>query len=125
MFCKTGVLRNFAKLPGKHLCQSFFFNKVAGLSPATLLKKRLWHRCFLVNLAKFQRTPFFTTPPLAASVNCKTFEHVCSMIELYFVSFINIFVQTGNAIVEMKETEDSKSQKSSQKVTVENDNLEI
>ena len=47
------------------------------------------------------------------------------MIELYFVSFINIFVQTGNAIVEMKETEDSKSQKSSQKVTVENDNLEI
>ena len=26
-----GVLRNFAKFTGKHLCQSFFFNKVAGL----------------------------------------------------------------------------------------------
>ena len=25
------VFRNFAKLTGKHLCQSFFFNKVAGL----------------------------------------------------------------------------------------------
>ena len=24
-----------------------------------LLKKRLWHRCFLVNFAKFLRTPFF------------------------------------------------------------------
>ena len=28
--------------------------------PATLLKKRLWHRCFPVNLAKFPRTRFFT-----------------------------------------------------------------
>ena len=26
--------------------------------PATLLKKRLWHRCFPVNFAKFLRTPF-------------------------------------------------------------------
>ena len=26
--------------------------------PATLLKKRLWHRCFSVNFAKFLRTPF-------------------------------------------------------------------
>ena len=28
--------------------------------PATLLKKRIWHRCFLINLAKFLRTPFLT-----------------------------------------------------------------
>ena len=28
------------------------------LRPATLLKKRLWHRCFPVNLVKFLRTPF-------------------------------------------------------------------
>ena len=26
--------------------------------PATLLKTRLWHRCFPVNFAKFLRTPF-------------------------------------------------------------------
>ena len=32
----------------------------AGLRPATLLKKRLWHRCFPVNFAKFLRTPFST-----------------------------------------------------------------
>ena len=25
--------------------------------PAALLKKRLWHRCFPVNFAKFLRTP--------------------------------------------------------------------
>ena len=34
------------------------FNKVAGLWPTTLLKKRLWHRCFPVNFAQFLRTPF-------------------------------------------------------------------
>ena len=28
------------------------------LRPATLLKKRLWQRCFCINFAKFLRTPF-------------------------------------------------------------------
>ena len=32
VFCKKGVLRNFTKFTGKHLCQSLFFNKVAGLA---------------------------------------------------------------------------------------------
>ena len=31
VFCKKGVLENFAKLTGKYLCQSLFFNKVACL----------------------------------------------------------------------------------------------
>ena len=30
VFCKKGVLRNFAKFTGKHLYQSLYFNKVAG-----------------------------------------------------------------------------------------------
>ena len=45
------VLKNFEKFTGKHLFQSLFFNKVAGLRSGTLLKKRLWHRCFRVNFA--------------------------------------------------------------------------
>ena len=40
MFCKKGVLKNFTDL-----------------RPATLFKKKLWHRCFLVNFVKFLRTP--------------------------------------------------------------------
>ena len=59
VFCKKGLLRNLAKFTGKHLCQSPFFTKVTGLKTATLLKKRLWHRCFPVNSVKFVRTPFF------------------------------------------------------------------
>ena len=33
VFCLKCVLRNFAKFTGKHLGQSFYFNKVAGLGP--------------------------------------------------------------------------------------------
>ena len=55
---RKGVLWIFAKFTGKHQCQSLFFDEVACLRPAALLKKRLWYRCFLVNFAKFQRTPF-------------------------------------------------------------------
>ena len=31
--------------------------------PATLLQKKLWHRCFPANFAKLLRTPFFITEP--------------------------------------------------------------
>ena len=33
VFYKKGVLKNFSKFTGKHLCQSLFFDKVAGLRP--------------------------------------------------------------------------------------------
>ena len=55
---KKGVVRNFTKVPGKHLCRSLIFNKKRHRT-ATLLKKRLWHRCFPVNFLKFQGTHFF------------------------------------------------------------------
>ena len=59
VLCKKDVLRNFTKFTGKHLRQSLVYNKVADLRSVTLLKKRLWHRCFPVNFVKFLRTPFF------------------------------------------------------------------
>ena len=36
VFYKKGVLKNFAKFTGKYLYQSLFFNKAAGVRPATL-----------------------------------------------------------------------------------------
>ena len=57
-----------------HLCQSLFLNKAAGLNPATLLKKRLWHRYFPVNFVKFLRIPFFNKiSPVAAAVHSQIF----------------------------------------------------
>ena len=59
VFCTKGVVRNFTKFTGKHMYKSLFLNKVAGLRPATLLKKRLWYRCLPANFVKFLRTLFF------------------------------------------------------------------
>ena len=58
VFFKKVVLRTFAKCTGKHLCWSLFYNKVEGLRSASLLKKRLQHRCFPVHFAKFLRKSF-------------------------------------------------------------------
>ena len=44
VFCKKGGFRKFAKFLGEHLCQSPFFNNVAG---------------FPVNFGEFLRTSFF------------------------------------------------------------------
>ena len=78
VFCEKGVLRNFAKLTIKRLCQSLFFNKVAGLGPATLLKKRLCYTCYPVNFAKFLRTPFLT-------------EHLWWLLLVYLSKIICLF----------------------------------
>ena len=51
IFSKRVVFKNFTKFTGKDLCRSLFFNKVAGLRPAILLKKDS-DRFFLVNFVK-------------------------------------------------------------------------
>ena len=101
--CRKGVLRNFAKYTGKHLCQSLFFNEVAGIRPVTLSKKRPWHSYFLVNFAKFLRTPFFTEKfrwlllymidyyqSFASQASGKCFFDVCVF---YFTGFRQVFLR--------------------------------
>ena len=58
IFFKTDVLKNFAIFTGKHLCWSCFLIKFQYWRPAFLFKKRLQHRNFYVNIAKFLRTAF-------------------------------------------------------------------
>ena len=93
MFCKKGVLRNFSKFTGKHLCRSLFFNKVAGLRPATLLKKKLLHRCFPANFGKFLRTSFLIEHPRwlllsvgkTKTVKLKPLYKLIYWIQMYFL----------------------------------------
>ena len=55
----------------KNLCQSLFFNTVAGLRPATLFKKRLWHRMFSCEFCEFlKNTIFYNMPLVVASELC-------------------------------------------------------
>ena len=59
---------NLAKFTGKRLCQGLFFNKNAGLRPATLLKKKLCHRCFFCEFCEVSKNTFsYRAPTLAAS----------------------------------------------------------
>ena len=54
VFCKKGVLKNFAKSTGKQL-----YRQSCRLRPETSLNnKRPWHRCFPVDFAIFLRNPF-------------------------------------------------------------------
>ena len=67
VFCKKGVLRNFAKFTGKHLCWSLFFNKVPRLRPATLLKKAL-AQVFSCEFLEISKNTFsYGTPQVAGS----------------------------------------------------------
>ena len=68
VFYKNGVLRNFAKFTGKHLCQSFFSNKVAGQA-CNFIKKETFAQVFSRELCKsFKNTFSCRTPPVAASL---------------------------------------------------------
>ena len=55
---RCSLKKVFLEIHKKNTCARVFFDKVAGLRSVTLLKKRLWHKCFPVNFTKFLRTPF-------------------------------------------------------------------
>ena len=84
---KKGSRRNFAKFTGKHLCQSLFLNKVARLRPATLLKKRLWHRCFPVCTIS-KDTIFQRAPLVAASKFIALMEFQINYTDTFYTSLI-------------------------------------
>ena len=52
---KKSVLKDFVIFTGKQLCWSLFFNKNVVLQACNFIKKKLQHRCFLENTAKFLR----------------------------------------------------------------------
>ena len=59
--CSVEILRNFAKLTGKHRCQSLFFNKIGGLRPETLTQ------VYSCEFCKISKSTFsYRTPPVAA-----------------------------------------------------------
>ena len=57
VFYKKIALKNFTTFTEKYLCSCLFFKKNAGLQACSFIKKRLQHSCFLMNIAKFLRTP--------------------------------------------------------------------
>ena len=61
VLCKNGVLRNFTKFTGKHLCQRLFFNKVAGLRPeaCNFIEKESLAQLFPCEFCEISKNTFF------------------------------------------------------------------
>ena len=74
VFRKKGAVRNFAKFTGKHLRQSLFFNKVAGLRPK--FHKRINKKQYSSNLNSKNITDtkkfWLTVKPLSKTANTIT-----------------------------------------------------
>ena len=96
-----GALENFAKFAEKHR----FSTKVTGLQPSTLLKTRLWHRCFPVSFAKFLITTFSAEYPpwpllyiklsrTSVVKNCQNWNGKFSKIMYYSIQWLCSFPQS-------------------------------
>ena len=89
VFCKKGVLRNFAKFTGKHFCQGLFFNKVAG--SCNFFKKETLALVFSCEFCKISKnTLSHRKPPVAASVYImKVFSKRLFKFTMTYVIYIN------------------------------------
>ena len=69
VFCKTGIIRNFAKFTGKHLCQSLFLNKVPGLRPSAynFNKKETLAQAFSCEFCEISKNTFCYRAALVAT----------------------------------------------------------
>ena len=76
-----------------------FLTKMADRKPATLLKTRLWHMCFLVNFVKFLRTTFLRTPPDDCFWTCATATYDVKSHSLYVKTESNRCSETLFALV--------------------------
>ena len=84
---KKGILRNFAKFTGKHLCQSLFFNKVAGT--CNFIKKETLAQVFSCEFCEISKNTFFTDTSgrlILKTLLKFTGKHLCN--SLFFNNFI-------------------------------------
>ena len=85
VFCEKGVLRNFTKFTGKHLCQSLFLNKVAACN---FIKKETLAQVFSCEFCEISKTTFFTEYLwwLLLDINISTIKESSSFISTLFPS---------------------------------------
>ena len=64
---RKGVVKNFAKFTGKHLCQSLFINKLQA-KPFNFINKETQAQVFSCELCEISKNSFsYRTPPVAVS----------------------------------------------------------
>ena len=89
---RKGVLRNFAKFTGKHLCQSLFFKKetlaqvfsceICDISKNTFFTEHLWATAFVVwTRSKIKKSKI---------LNSNIHAHVCERISCYSMIMLKV-----------------------------------
>ena len=77
VFCKKGVLRDFAKSAGERLCHRVSFLVQLQASACSFIRKETLPQVFSCEFYKISKNTFrYRTPPVAASVCGKTDVHV-------------------------------------------------
>ena len=100
---RKGVLRNFAEVTGKHLSQSLFFNKVAGLA-WNLIEKETLEQVISCDFWEISKNIFFTEHiRMSASVwlygKIMPIKCLLLVIKCYNLSIILIFPTFSKDIV--------------------------
>ena len=87
-FIKKGVLRNFTKFTGKHLCQSLLFNKVVGLGlrACNVIKKETQAQAFSFEFCEISKNTFLQNTSgrllLVFLSNLTTFKNIFANIHV-------------------------------------------
>ena len=76
VFCKKGVLKNFAKFTGKHLCQNLFSNKFTGLKACNFIKKETLAQVFPCEFCEIYKNTC-VTEHLRWRIFCRIFREEC------------------------------------------------
>ena len=81
MFCVKGVLRNFTKFRGKHLCQSLFFNKITSLRPeaCNFINKETLVQVLSCEFCETSKNTFSNRTPLVAASRSITWINPCKL----------------------------------------------
>ena len=93
MFCKKGILRNFAKFTGKHLRQRLFLKSYRPQA-CNFIKKVSLAQVFSCEFCEISKnTYFYRTPLVAASANISETYERCfyKQIQTYFDEIFSIF----------------------------------
>ena len=96
VFYKKGVLIIFAKFTGKHLCQSLFFNKVAGVSLQLYSKRDFDTNVFLWILRIFKNTYFKEHLRTTVSDRINTSEFLLAF--MWLIIFLSVIIALVSSV---------------------------
>ena len=86
---KKGVLGNFAKFTGKHLCQGLFFDKVA-VQACNFIEKETLAQVLSCEFCEISQNTFFTKHPWTSASVC--FDRSLSFPVVSLIPWYNVIL---------------------------------